>query len=387
MKRFLSIFLLLVMCMGLLAACTDETTAIDPETLGDQVQIAIKVKNFGTIKADLYPKIAPITVAHIVSLIQEEFYDGLIFHRVIDGFMIQGGDPTGTGMGESGQKTIKGEFSDNGVQNDLKNTRGVLAMARRGNDNDSATSQFFINTVDNPHLDGAYATFGMVVEGMEVVDAIAAVPTGSGNKPLTDVVIESIRVIEGADKVTTTVATTTADPETPETTDPVDPYADPIHIVIEIADFGTVKADLYPGVAPITVAHIKSLIEEKFYDGLTIHRVDPGFVIQGGDPAGNGLGVEGQATIKGEFSANGVNNPLSNKRGVLAMARKGNNYDSATSQFYINLADNDFLDGMYATFGMVTEGMDVVDAIAGVETNSSESPITPVVITSIRIVE
>ena len=387
MKRFLSIFLALVFCLGLLAACNGETTEVDPATLGDQVQIAIKVKNFGTIKADLYPKIAPITVAHIVSLIQEEFYDGLIFHRVIDGFMIQGGDPTGTGMGESGQKTIKGEFSDNGVQNDLKNTRGVLAMARRGNDNNSATSQFFINTVDNTHLDGMYATFGKVVEGMDVVDAIASVPTNSSDRPLTDVVIESIRVIEGAEKVTTTVATTATTPVDPENTDPVDPYADPIHIVIEIADFGTVKADLYPGVAPITVAHIKSLIEEKFYDGLTIHRVDPGFVIQGGDPAGNGLGVEGQVTIKGEFSANGVNNPLSNKRGTLAMARKGNSYDSATSQFYINLADNDFLDGMYATFGMVTEGMEVVDAIAAVETNSSESPLTPVVITSIRIVE
>lgn len=387
MKRFLSILLAFIFCLGVFAACSDEGIEIDPATLGDKVQIAIKVKEFGTIKADLYPKIAPITVAHIVSLIQEKFYDGLIFHRVMEGFMIQGGDPTGTGRGEPGQKTIKGEFSDNGVPNELKNARGVLAMARRDGDYDSGTSQFFINTVDNTHLDGQYATFGMVVEGMDVVDAIAATPTGANNKPIKDVVIESIRVIEGENIVTTTVATTTTAPEAPDNTVTGDPYADPVHIVIEFENFGTVKADLYPGVAPITVSHIKSLIEQKFYDGLTIHRIDPGFVIQGGDPAGNGFGVEGEVTIKGEFEANGVKNPLPNKRGVFAMARKGNNYNSASSQFYINLVDNDLLDGMYATFGMVTEGMEVVDTIAGVETDSSEKPLTPVVITSIRIVE
>lgn len=383
MKRFFSVLLILSLCITLLAGCAEEEK-IDPATLGDTVHIAIEVENFGTIKAELYPKIAPITVSHIVSLIQEKFYDGLIFHRVIDGFMIQGGDPTGTGRGATGQETIKGEFSDNGVENSLKNTRGVLAMARKGNDYNSATSQFFINTVDNAGLDGQYATFGMVTEGMEVVDAIAAVETDADDRPLTDVVITSIRVIEGADNVTTTAPATTSEPDDIVS---VDPYADPIHIVMELADFGTVKADLYPRVAPLTVAHIVSLIEDGFYDGLTIHRVDPGFVIQGGDPAGTGMGVEGQETIKGEFASNGVDNPLKNDRGVLAMARLGNDNDSATSQFYINLADNDFLNGDYATFGKVTEGMDVVDAVAAVETDASDRPLTTVVITSIRIAE
>lgn len=386
MKKLLSILLVTIFCLGVFTGC-GEDDLIDPATLGDTVHIVIEVKDFGTIKADLYPKIAPITVAHVVSLIKDEFYDGLTFHRVIDGFMIQGGDPTGTGSGAKGQETIKGEFTDNGVENNLKNTRGVLAMARKGNDNNSATSQFFINTVDNTHLDGQYATFGMVTEGMDVVDAIAKVSTDANNKPLTDVVITSIRVVETG--VVTTVVTD--DPaDTPDTSDDgvvTDPYADPVHIVIEFADFGTVKADLYPGVAPLTVAQISLLIKDGFYDGLTIHRVDPGFVIQGGDPAGNGFGVVGQETIKGEFSANGVENPLKNNRGVLAMARLASDYDSATSQFYINLADNDFLNGNYATFGMVTEGMDVVDAIAAVETDSSERPLTPVVITSIRIAE
>ena len=386
MKKILSIFILTVFCFTFLAGCSEDTE-IDPATLGDSVHIAIEVKDFGTIKAELYPKIAPITVAHFVTLVNEKFYDGLIFHRVIDNFMIQGGDPSGTGYGVDGQETIKGEFSDNGVPNELKNTRGVLAMARRGNDYDSATSQFFINTVDNASLDGQYATFGMVTEGMDVVDAISDVATDSKNKPLTDVVIKSIRVIEGAANVTTAATTTVAITEPADGPDAVDPLADPVHIVIEVADFGTIKADLYPGVAPLTVAQLVSLIQDGFYDGLTIHRVDPGFVIQGGDPAGNGFGVDSQETIKGEFSANGVENPLENDRGVLAMARLADDYDSATSQFYINLADNDFLNGYYTTFGMVTEGMDVVDAIAAVETDAYERPLTTVVITSIRIAQ
>lgn len=201
MKKLLAIVLMLALCIPLIAGC-EEKSSIDPSTLGDTVCIVIEVENFGTIKADLYPKIAPLTVAHIVELIGEEFYDGLIFHRVIDGFMIQGGDPTGTGLGATGQETIKGEFSDNGVENPLSNTRGVLAMARKSNNYNSATSQFFINTVDNAGLDGQYATFGMVTEGMDVVDAIAKVKTDSNDKPLTDVVIRSIRLAEDESVVT-----------------------------------------------------------------------------------------------------------------------------------------------------------------------------------------
>ncbi len=377
MKKLIALFLLIPMCFGVFVSCDDGAeNTVDPSTLGETVSIVIKVKEFGTIKADLYPKIAPLTVAHIVSLIQDEFYDGLIFHRVIDGFMIQGGDPTGTGYGEAGQATVKGEFSDNGVNNTLSNARGVLAMARKGNDYNSGTSQFFINTVDNARLDGQYATFGMVTEGMDVVDAIASVQTDANDRPLKDVVIESVRI----ERINTDVTTTTA---APEENIPMD--ADPVKIVMEIENFGTVKAELYPNVAPITVAHIKSLIEEGFYDGLIFHRIISGFMIQGGDPTGTGFGSPDQETIKGEFSANGVENPLKNTRGVLAMARKSYPYDSATSQFFINLVDNDFLDGQYATFGMVTEGMDVVDAIAAVETDANDKPLTDVVIKSIRI--
>ena len=137
----------------------------------------------GVIKAELYPEIAPNTVANFVSLVQSGFYDGLIFHRVIPGFMIQGGDPQGTGMGGPGY-TIRGEFARNGFrQNNLKHSRGVLSMARSMMPN-SAGSQFFIMHADAPHLDGDYAAFGRVIEGMDVVDAIAGTPTGYQDRPV-----------------------------------------------------------------------------------------------------------------------------------------------------------------------------------------------------------
>ncbi|WP_238881971.1 peptidylprolyl isomerase [Clostridium sp. YIM B02551] len=144
------------------------------------------------IKAELYPDVAPKTVDNFVDLIQKNFYDGIIFHRVIPDFMIQGGDPTGTGTGGS-DKTIPGEFSENGFKNDLKHTRGVLSMART-NDPDSASSQFFIMVKDAPSLDGKYAAFGKVTEGMEVADKIVSVKRNSQDKPLTDQKMKKVTV-------------------------------------------------------------------------------------------------------------------------------------------------------------------------------------------------
>lgn len=143
--------------------------------------ITIEMENGGVIKAELYPNKAPNTVNNFLSLVQKGFYDGVIFHRVIAGFMIQGGDPKGIGIGGPGY-TIKGEFSANGFKNDLKHERGVLSMARTM-DPDSAGSQFFIMTDPAPHLDGQYAAFGRVTEGIEHVLAIAAVPTDFRDKP------------------------------------------------------------------------------------------------------------------------------------------------------------------------------------------------------------
>ena len=153
--------------------------------------ILITMENGDEIKAELYPEAAPKTVENFLKLVDEKFYDGLIFHRVIKGFMIQGGDPTGTGMGGS-KDTIVGEFRANGFHNDLAHTRGVLSMARTNMPN-SASSQFIIMHQDAPHLDGQYAAFGKVIEGMEAVDKIASVKTNWQDKPLKDQRIKTIR--------------------------------------------------------------------------------------------------------------------------------------------------------------------------------------------------
>ena len=154
--------------------------------------VTIKIKDMGDIKAELYPEVAPITVENFVKLAGSGFYNGLTFHRIIPGFMIQGGDPEGTGMGGPGY-SIKGEFAANGVPNSLIHTRGVLSMARSMMP-DSAGSQFFIMHEDAPHLDGQYAAFGKVIEGIETVDKIASVKTDYNDKPLEPVVIEIMSV-------------------------------------------------------------------------------------------------------------------------------------------------------------------------------------------------
>ena len=146
----------------------------------------------GVIKAELYPDIAPVSVNNFISLVSKGFYDGLIFHRVIKGFMIQGGDPEGTGCGGPGY-SIKGEFSQNGFKNDLKHTEGVLSMARSMMP-DSAGSQFFIMHKTSPHLDGSYAAFGKVIEGMDVVNSIAECKTDWSDRPLEDKVMKTVTV-------------------------------------------------------------------------------------------------------------------------------------------------------------------------------------------------
>ena len=155
--------------------------------------VVIEMENGGKIEIELYPEVAPITVKNFEKLVSEGFYDGLIFHRVIPGFMIQGGDPMGNGMGGS-KENIKGEFARNGVKNDLKHTRGVISMARAFDPN-SASSQFFIMHADAPHLDGSYAAFGKVVSGMEVVDEIASIPTDYNDRPKMAMRMKSVRLV------------------------------------------------------------------------------------------------------------------------------------------------------------------------------------------------
>ena len=156
--------------------------------------VTIEMEDGGVIRLELYPDIAPITVDNFVSLVKKGFYDGLIFHRVISGFMIQGGDPQGTGMGGPGY-TIKGEFKSNGVVNNIRHERGVISMARSMMP-DSAGSQFFIMHADAPSLDGQYAAFGRVIEGIEEVDKIAAARTSRGDRPVNDQRMKKVTVTE-----------------------------------------------------------------------------------------------------------------------------------------------------------------------------------------------
>ena len=210
MKRIAVALLLCALLLCLFSSCEKNgSAAYEPtpeeftftETDEQTNFVKLEMTDGSLILMELFPKTAPITVQNFKDLVSEHFYDGVIFHRVIKDFMIQGGDPDGDGYGGSPQ-TIKGEFAANGVENNLKHTRGVLSMARTGQSYNSASSQFFIMHQDAPHLDGQYAAFGKVIAGMATVDKIASVQTTAGNRPLISQTMKSIRfiVIEEADK-------------------------------------------------------------------------------------------------------------------------------------------------------------------------------------------
>lgn len=212
MKKFMAVALVMMLAVALLTGCQEkaketqkktqnETSNTSGKTEGQDLlsgkhHVEIVVKDFGTMKLELDADTAPITVTNFVNLAKNGFYDGLTFHRIVTGFMIQGGDPQGTGMGGS-EQTIKGEFAQNGVENQLSHKRGVISMAR-AQAPDSASSQFFIMHEDGPFLDGAYAAFGYVTEGIEIVDQICA-ETPVVNEmaaPEDQPVIETIKVID-----------------------------------------------------------------------------------------------------------------------------------------------------------------------------------------------
>lgn len=209
MKKIVSVISVILAFALILSGCKKNEATVTTDDYGDALTIlenpvaTIEMENGGIMKIELYYDKAPNTVKNFISLANSGFYDGLIFHRVIPGFMIQGGDPDGNGSGGPGY-TIPGEFSNNDFDNDIKHTRGVLSMARKGNPYNPASayntagSQFFIMVEDYPSLDGDYAAFGYCFEGMEVADEIVSVKTDSNDKPLKDVVIKSIRVVVGS---------------------------------------------------------------------------------------------------------------------------------------------------------------------------------------------
>lgn len=193
LKKYLLTMLATSLSLVVLVGCTSSKNNGKKEGSTENLPIAtIKIKDYGNIEAELYPDIAPNTVNNFISLANDGFYNNLTFHRIIEGFMIQGGDPEGTGAGGPGY-SIKGEFKSNGFENNLKHEKGVLSMART-NDPNSAGSQFFIMTEDASHLDGQYAAFGKVISGIDVLEKLEKVETDSNDKPKTDVIIESITV-------------------------------------------------------------------------------------------------------------------------------------------------------------------------------------------------
>ena len=430
---------LLLLCMIIPASVSCSKKAVDEDNFlaeySDEktnfVVLEVKFTNqngkkeTGKIVIQLFPDEAPITVANFQQLVADGFYDGLTFHRVVSGFMIQGGDPKGNGTGGSSNK-IKGEFTSNGVDNKISHKRGVISMARSDNMN-SASSQFFIMHADNEQLDGSYAAFGKVIYGMETVDAITKTAikynstSGEASAPINPVVIKSAKFVTVPTEYTTTADTvyTTIGGNTgnngdndsankPDNFDTApknddldftdiniedyensDTVSDYVRLNISYTDAsgqaqtGDVVIRLFADVAPKTVENFKNLVRDGFYDGLTFHRVYKNFMIQGGDPKGNGTGGSADM-IQGEFTSNGFQNNLSHKRGVVSMAR-AKAYNSASSQFFIMHADYTGLDGDYASFGYVVYGMDTVDGIANtaVQYNSSyekTSPINPVTI-------
>lgn len=204
-KRILITFItILALLIGMTTGCKvkeenkpSETTPQDSGKVDyhkdNNPVVTIVMENNKVIKIELYPQIAPNTVNNFISLIDKGFYNGIIFHRVIPGFMVQGGDPEGTGIGGPGYN-IKGEFSINNFENQLSHNRGIISMARRGGSYDSAGSQFFIMVEDVPSLDGKYASFGKVIEGMEAVDEIVNVERDAYDKPLKDIVMKKVTV-------------------------------------------------------------------------------------------------------------------------------------------------------------------------------------------------
>jgi len=371
---------------------TDATTAVVQKNLPFEVTddvtdyVMIDVEGYGKIVVELYPETAPITVANFKGLVSEGFYDGLIFHRVIKGFMIQGGGFT-AGLTEKGASPIVGEFLSNGISNTLMHTRGVISMARTPDPN-SATSQFFIMHGDAPHLDGDYAAFGMTVYGIEVVDAIATVATNYNDMPTNDIMINTARFVTPKNDFApthTTSALTTAAPPTSAVQDDI-PFevVDDVtnYVIIDVINYGKIVVELKPNTAPITVDNFKKLVSEKFYDGLIFHRVIKNFVIQGGGFTASKEEKQA-ATIKGEFSSNGIENDLKHTRGVISMAR-ATDPNSASSQFFIMHEDAPHLDGDYAAFGETVYGIEVVDAIATTSTMGNDMPTSNIIISSIR---
>ncbi len=368
MKKLISLTLALtLLCISIfaLSSCGTRMTAepfeatVSVDTEGHSLHyVEIVFKNYGTVSLTLDATVAPITVENFLKLANSGYYNNSYIGRVQPGFVMQNAEGKGTAC-------IKGEFDSNGVENGLEHKKGIISMARNGISMNSASDQFFIMLSDYSGLDGDYAAFGWVTNGMNIIETIAEdIPDSAYEDDMGFLseahmpMIEAVRVIgnNGVPSPGTASVPPAAEPFTPNIS--VDTEGHTLHTVeMSIKDYGKVTMVLDATVAPITVQNFLKLVNSGYYNGLSIIRVQEGFVAQLGD----GAGAE---SIKGEFSSNGVENKLKHKKGILSMAR-ATDKDSASDQFFIMLAANSGLDGEYASFGWVTSGMNILEYIEG----------------------
>ncbi len=414
--------------------------------IGDKV-IEMNIRDYGTVKIRLFPEYADKGVENFTKLAEDGYYDGLTFHRVIEDFMIQGGDPLGTG---SGGKCIWGNSFDGGTDPHLIHAAGAIAYANSGS---TATngSQFYIVTgtevtdedldyyqngsghtyTENarevykkaggtPFLDGNYTVFGQVYEGLDVVFNIQHVDTNSSDKPINDVIMDSVKVTEyNGEELKWYISDYDYQAPTEPPVENIDianftaPQEGETVVDLKIKDYGDVMIKLFPEYAEKGVENFVEHAKEGYYDGLTFHRVINEFMIQGGDPLGNGMG--GESIWGGEFDG-GTDPHLIHTAGAIAYANSGSTATNG-SQFYIVTGlvytDSDFdvlekrgykfsdnakalyktvggtphLDGGYTVFGQVYDGLDIIFKIQQVETDLSDKPIEDVIIESATVGE
>lgn len=322
----------------------------------DNPLVTIELSSGGRIEIELMPDVAPNTVAHFISLIKKGYYDGLSFDYLLaDSLVIAGNSPEG-GPGY----TVPGEFASSGFSNTLSHTKGTVSLYNGGHP-DTGAGEFFILLEDGLHLDGKYAAFGRVIKGLDLVRTISRGPASDEGWAL-EPIVSMMKV---------TVDTMNRSYGEPVKTEVWDSSLPNPIVTMTLEAGGSIVIELLPAYALNTVRNFVALVESGFYDGLRFHRIIPGFMIQGGDPQGNGTGGPGHY-IHGEFALNGFRNDLSHQRGILSMARSQPN-DSAGSQFFITVGDASFLNGSYAAFGRVLEGMDVVDRIVNGPSDQSQN--------------
>ncbi len=419
------------------AAAVDAVNYTKPEK-GDKI-IIMNIKDYGEVRIRLFPEYADKGVENFIGLAEKGYYDGLTFHRVINDFMIQGGDPEGTGMG--GESIWGGEF-DGGSDPHLINCAGALVYANSGS---TATdgSQFYIvtgTTYDDadianmesyygikltdankeiykkyggaPWLDGQYTVFGQVYSGLDVVFKVSKAAADGNDKPYNDIIMESVKVGEyDGEEVKFYPSDYDMDSIKAETI-PVANFTPPEEgdtiVEMNIKDYGTVKIRFFPEYADKGVENFIEHAKEGYYDGLTFHRVINDFMIQGGDPEGNGTG--GESIWGGKFDG-GTDPHLIHAAGAVAYANSGSTatngsqfyivtgqvysedeltsagYSEEQTKIYSTQGGTPFLDGSYTVFGQVYDGLDVVFEIQKTETDDSDKPVEPVVIESMKVGE